>query len=340
MLRFFRKIRQNLFQEKKIGRYLAYAFGEVALVIIGIMIAVGLNNMNEAKAQDKKIQAILKQIRSELVSTIEDSNGLIQYFQRKDSLIYLVMNRKASEEDFKNPENGGGLRSISVNYRTLTIQDDGFNNLMQKSEILPDKYIPINKELKQLYINNKKSVDDMNGELIDVVNTTIDHQRNNYDWYADFYFLGQELTAEVLDYYLHDVHYRKSIADYSNIAIENLLPNLITVKIDAIKNIRAIDVLLEEDNAYAFEANGNDYTHWNGTYHYQDDTVRFDNNEDGVKWFNEGEWQEVYPLSKTKFHFLSNAFCQFVKNEIGEINGINLHVANYNVTYQKIKEND
>lgn len=339
MIKFFRIIRQKLVQENRVGKYLIYAIGEVVLVIIGIMIAVGLNNMNEAKTQDKKIQAILKQIQSELASTINDSNSLIEYFRQKDSLIYLVMNRKVSDEDLKNPENGG-IRSISVNYNILTIQDDGFNNLMQKSEILPDKYIPINKELKQLYINNKKSVDDMNGELKDVVNTTIDHQRNNYDWYADFYFLGQELTDEVLDYYLHDVHYRKSIADYSNIAIDNLLSYIISVKIDAIKNIRAIDLLLEEDNAYAFEANGNDYAHWNGRYHYQGDTVRFDNNEDGVKWFNEGEWQEVYPLSKTKFHFLSNAFCQFVKNEIGQISGINLNVANYNVTYQKIKEND
>jgi len=39
-IKFFRKIRQNLLSEGKIGKYLKYAFGEIILVVIGILIAL------------------------------------------------------------------------------------------------------------------------------------------------------------------------------------------------------------------------------------------------------------------------------------------------------------
>ena len=40
MIKFFRKIRQNLLMENKTGKYLKYAIGEVVLVMIGILLAL------------------------------------------------------------------------------------------------------------------------------------------------------------------------------------------------------------------------------------------------------------------------------------------------------------
>jgi hypothetical protein len=54
MIKFFRKIRQNLLVENRFnkpaspaGRYLLYAIGEIILVVIGILIALQINNWNE-----------------------------------------------------------------------------------------------------------------------------------------------------------------------------------------------------------------------------------------------------------------------------------------------------
>lgn len=47
MIKFFRNIRQNLLSEGKTGRYFKYAIGEIILVVIGILIALQINNWNE-----------------------------------------------------------------------------------------------------------------------------------------------------------------------------------------------------------------------------------------------------------------------------------------------------
>jgi hypothetical protein len=44
MIKFFRKIRQNLLIENKTGKYLKYAIGEIILVVIGIVIALQVSN--------------------------------------------------------------------------------------------------------------------------------------------------------------------------------------------------------------------------------------------------------------------------------------------------------
>lgn len=47
MIKFFRKIRRNFLLEGKTGKYLKYAMGEIILVVIGILIAVGITNWNK-----------------------------------------------------------------------------------------------------------------------------------------------------------------------------------------------------------------------------------------------------------------------------------------------------
>ena len=54
MISFFRKIRQNILKQGKTTRYFKYALGEILLVVIGILIALQINNWNEARKQKKE----------------------------------------------------------------------------------------------------------------------------------------------------------------------------------------------------------------------------------------------------------------------------------------------
>ena len=82
MIKFFRKIRQNLIMENKTGKYLKYAFGEIVLVIIGILIALSINNWNEHRKLKIEEQNSLIDLRSEVASNIEALTKTIASHQK------------------------------------------------------------------------------------------------------------------------------------------------------------------------------------------------------------------------------------------------------------------
>ena len=61
MIKFFRTIRQNLLNEGRTTKYLKYAIGEIVLVLIGILIALTINNWNQERQQKTKV--IFKNLR-------------------------------------------------------------------------------------------------------------------------------------------------------------------------------------------------------------------------------------------------------------------------------------
>jgi hypothetical protein len=65
MIKFFRKIRRNLLSKGKTGKYLKYAIGEIVLVVIGILIALSINNWNEYRKETNFEQKILKELKSD-----------------------------------------------------------------------------------------------------------------------------------------------------------------------------------------------------------------------------------------------------------------------------------
>ena len=79
MLRFFSKIRFKLVAENKVakpasrtGRYLRYAIGEILLVVIGILIALQVNNWNEDKKTKRIEVKTLKELRSDLIQNRDE----------------------------------------------------------------------------------------------------------------------------------------------------------------------------------------------------------------------------------------------------------------------------
>jgi hypothetical protein len=66
MIKFFRKIRQNLLSEGKTGKYFKYAIGEIILVVIGILIALQINNWNENRKQNKTEKEFITSVKNDL----------------------------------------------------------------------------------------------------------------------------------------------------------------------------------------------------------------------------------------------------------------------------------
>ena len=72
MIKFFRHIRQRLLAESKFSKYVVYAIGEIVLVVIGILIALQINNWNEKRKLAAYEEILLSQLRQDLKRNVED----------------------------------------------------------------------------------------------------------------------------------------------------------------------------------------------------------------------------------------------------------------------------
>ena len=167
MIHFFRKTRHQLFTNNKFSKYLLYAIGEIGLVVIGILIALQINNWNNQKllnrAEVKSYQNIKRQViddKAELIKqkginnyfkkSYERANKIIevQDFNMSDSLALMAMGLSLYS-DF----HSGGLI-----YETLV--NSGDIKLLKNSEI-PSKL----QKLEMTYIN-VNNLEDIHWEII------------------------------------------------------------------------------------------------------------------------------------------------------------------------------
>jgi hypothetical protein len=68
MIKLFRNIRQNLLAEGKTTKYFKYAIGEIVLVVIGILIALSINNWNESRKSEKSTKVYIERLIEDLKS--------------------------------------------------------------------------------------------------------------------------------------------------------------------------------------------------------------------------------------------------------------------------------
>ncbi|MFI1770322.1 DUF6090 family protein [Thalassobellus citreus] len=105
MIKFFRKIRQKTLTENKFRKYLTYAIGEIILVVIGILIALSINNWNEDRKATRKEIKILKELKNDLNTNIIELKETYVLTNKRQLSTVLILdylkNRKPVDDSLK-----------------------------------------------------------------------------------------------------------------------------------------------------------------------------------------------------------------------------------------------
>lgn len=94
----FRKLRAESIAAKKMKRYLLYAMGEIVLVVVGILIALQINNWNENQKRRAELKTVLENIVSDLDADSIEASILMGQMEFKIELSDSIVNGKISEE--------------------------------------------------------------------------------------------------------------------------------------------------------------------------------------------------------------------------------------------------
>ena len=92
MIKFFRKIRQNLLMENKTGKYFKYAIGEIMLVVIGILIALQINNWNQQHQQKTEELKQLKALKLEFEKNALNLDSITKHHIENEDATLRVIN--------------------------------------------------------------------------------------------------------------------------------------------------------------------------------------------------------------------------------------------------------
>ncbi len=132
MIKFFRSIRRNLLSEGKTAKYLKYAIGEIVLVVVGILIAINLNNSNQQKNLKENVENQLSLLRQSVYRDSLSFSSLIQYNTKQaNNLKRLIQLMQTSMDEANCKEfitNFHQLIEVRTNIADRSIYDEMVNS--------------------------------------------------------------------------------------------------------------------------------------------------------------------------------------------------------------------
>lgn len=161
MIKFFSKVRQNLINEGKITKYFTYAIGEIFLVVVGILIALQINNWNE----NQKIKTTEKFVLKEVLSNLNEDSVILQDIinqRQKAKLSVSAMLKYLKKEDISRDS----LEKDVVNFLTF----ERYFPIINAYEILKSKGLQLSNnalttKISRYYDYEQKKI---NRSIIDV----------------------------------------------------------------------------------------------------------------------------------------------------------------------------
>ena len=131
MIHFFRRIRQGLLSQNRFSKYMLYAIGEIALVMIGILLALQVNTWNENRKDNLQEQQILIQLKEEYTVNMLQ---LEQKIAHREKIIAAANKVLQYIDDPSNVTNASLINKLNKYIGTPTIEPIE-NNLISSGNI-------------------------------------------------------------------------------------------------------------------------------------------------------------------------------------------------------------
>ena len=135
MIKFFRKIRQNLLAEGRTGKYFKYAIGEIILVVIGIMIALQINTWNQNRIDLNEQKAIISKLHKDFKQNKKSVEEFIIANHEQMNAQMVLMNLIGASKEELAKHNLDSLLYTSFGANELYFADNTLRNIMNSGQL-------------------------------------------------------------------------------------------------------------------------------------------------------------------------------------------------------------
>ena len=213
MIKFFRKIRQKLLSEGKTSKYFKYAIGEIILVMIGILLALQVNNWNNSRIEQNEEKEVIAKIHTDFKENKKVLKDFLFEANNQMNAQITLMNLIGASKEELSKHNLDSILYVSFGYSEIAFADNTIKNIIQsgklnllKNEQITDLLYKWN-TLSEIRKTRVTKLDNWsNNELIPYLLDKISFKQmdmeSNYPWAGsskvkpDYYPLFQEVKFE------------------------------------------------------------------------------------------------------------------------------------------------
>ena len=243
MIQLLRKIRKSLLAQSKFSNYFFYAIGEIILVVIGILLALQINNWNEHNKNKKELDQILTIIAQDLQTDLDHIAESIVFYEQLDSFLMDIITKEYPESYFDSVNAENYLESIhSVSRisigRELNIQQRGINLLQQFVENKNISEKDLSQEISQFYTTEVNSIIKLRQIVSSFARENFMYLEQ-FPWFKDY--IVKKYNPETVRFFANDPMYKNKAASFLTIAVRTYLRDLKIFKNGAMTLIEKIE---------------------------------------------------------------------------------------------------
>lgn len=241
MAKIFRKFRIAALQKKRIVNYLLYVVGEITLIVIGILIAVALNNWNLRKNSDQQLTDVLHTVVEDLKSDTAEVGRTLRNYKKRSDVFKNILEGNATKDDYLTQPFYGYLVS---SYVPVTIERRGYDFLRQMVNSSQNRQDTLVNDVVHFYSVLCSDVETHKSLLARDVADNLNDWKRDQTWLHDI-MIGS-FTDSYFEYVLESDDYKNRVALHRSLAYGNYVPTLANFAQKADALITRLEVRLNE----------------------------------------------------------------------------------------------
>ncbi len=206
-MKLFNKQRYAFMNGKQFRKYMLYATGEIILVIIGILIALGINNWN----QDKQLVNANVELQKKVLAQIDKDIAFIRDFNEDiEGLNQTYLKVLGRDYDREKVDEGSIISTVLFSVNTLSLNKH-LNNLIDNATLDNSEASQELINLNSLYKKNLKDIEDIETIIYDKMTNNLAVIEETQPWYSEL-ITDFVCRNDCINYLLEDEGHKSRIA--------------------------------------------------------------------------------------------------------------------------------
>ncbi|OZV68487.1 hypothetical protein CA834_08400 [Winogradskyella aurantia] len=186
-----------MIEGKRLKNYLIYGLGEIVLVVIGIMLALAMNNWKEEQSDQKELDRIITVIAKDLEGDLSETKEVISGSKLDQELTVKMLYNPKFKDSIRGCED---CRYILARVAIPNYNSNGYNLLSNFNKDVKTNSKKVDSIVKFYSAYKREAFEVRHNIILEEIVDNMKYLRDNFDWFSEWFISGK-CNDGCLDYF-------------------------------------------------------------------------------------------------------------------------------------------